>query len=140
MSVGQIATSPFQFALSTRAGCECVARALHELTEEDPEATMLSIDGISAFDLISRSAMLRGLASITGGLEAIPFFRMSCGQPSLYIWEDDESTVHQIHQREESTMQLLFALGQHRLLCRKGSYLDDVYVKTLPARVGAVYA
>ena len=27
------ATSPFQYALSTRAGCECIAHALQALTE-----------------------------------------------------------------------------------------------------------
>ena len=48
------ATAPFQYALSTKAGCECVAHALQGLTDLDPEATVLSIDGISAYDLISR--------------------------------------------------------------------------------------
>ena len=60
--VVESATAPFQYALSTRAGCECIAHALQFLTELDPEATALSIDGISAYDLISRKAMLSGLA------------------------------------------------------------------------------
>ena len=45
------ATAPFQYALSTKAGCECVAHALQALSELNPEATVLSIDGISAYDL-----------------------------------------------------------------------------------------
>ena len=107
-----------QFAMSTRAGCECVAHTLHALTEADPEATILSTDGISAFDLVSHSAMLRGLASVAGGPEAIPFVWMFCGQPSLYIWEDDEGTVHEIHQAQggeqgDALMPVLFAFGQH---------------------------
>ena len=48
------ATAPHQYALSTRAGCECIAHALQGLTEMDPRATVTSIDGVSAFDLISR--------------------------------------------------------------------------------------
>ena len=52
------ATSLFQRALSTRAGCECVAHALQVLCETDPQSTVLSIDGISVFDLISRGAMM----------------------------------------------------------------------------------
>ena len=57
----EVATAPFQYALSTRAGCECVAHALQALTDADPRATILSVDGISAYDSISRVAMLRGL-------------------------------------------------------------------------------
>ena len=45
------ATAPHQYALSTRAGCECLAHVLEGLT----------LDGIGAFDTISREAMLRGL-------------------------------------------------------------------------------
>ena len=47
------ATSPFQYALSTRAGTECIAHAIQALTDLDPSATVLSIDGIGAFDLVS---------------------------------------------------------------------------------------
>ena len=49
-------TAPFQCALSTKAGCECVAHILQCVTDEDPEATVISIDGVGAYDLISRTA------------------------------------------------------------------------------------
>ena len=109
----QVATSPFQFAFSTRVGCECVAHTLHALTEVDPEATILSFDGINAFDLVSDSAMLRGLASVAGGPEATPFVQMFYGQPSLYIWEDDQAEGGE---QGDALMPLLFALGQHSAL------------------------
>ena len=48
------ATSPFQCALTTRAGCECVAHVLQTMTDLDEDATIVSIDGIGAYDLISR--------------------------------------------------------------------------------------
>ena len=57
----EAATAPFQYALSTKAGCECVAHMLQSLTDLNPEVTVTSIDGVGAYDLISRSAMLEGL-------------------------------------------------------------------------------
>ena len=66
----QRATSPFQYAMTTRAGCEFVAHALQLLTEIDPEVTVTSIDGLGTFDMISRGAMLR----VSGA--ALPLTRM----------------------------------------------------------------
>ena len=43
-----VATSPFQYALSTRAGTECVTHVLQTLTDLDERATILSVDGIGA--------------------------------------------------------------------------------------------
>ena len=40
-----------------------MAHVLQVLTEADPTGTVLSIDGISAYDLISRRAMLEALRS-----------------------------------------------------------------------------
>ena len=37
------------------------------MTELDPEATITTIDGINAFDSISRRAMLLGLNRVAGG-------------------------------------------------------------------------
>ena len=46
----QSATAPSQHAMSTRGGCECIFHALHGLTEMNARATVMSIDGISAYD------------------------------------------------------------------------------------------
>eukprot|EP00973_Karenia_brevis_P036587 5043834-Karenia_brevis.AAC.1 len=46
----EAACSPFQFALSTRAGTDCVGHAIRVLTDHDPRATVLSIDGVGAYD------------------------------------------------------------------------------------------
>ena len=48
------ATKPFQFALRTRAGCECVSHVLQTVVEMDENTTLLSVDGVGTFDLISR--------------------------------------------------------------------------------------
>ena len=47
------ATAPFQCALSTKAGGECIAHALQALISILPRTTVLSVDGVGAFDLIS---------------------------------------------------------------------------------------
>ena len=59
--------APLQCAHSTRAGCECIAHALQAMTELDPESTIMSIDGISGCDTMSRKAMLEGLEKVAGG-------------------------------------------------------------------------
>ena len=46
---------------------ECVPHILQTLTESDEHATIISIDGIGAFDLASQNAMLRGLLRLEDG-------------------------------------------------------------------------
>ena len=99
-SAVQVATAPFQYALSTKAGRECIAHALQVLTDLNPRTTIVSIDGVSAFDLISRGAMLTGLRSVPGGDSALPFVVQFYGNPSSYLWEDDVGDVHEILQGE----------------------------------------
>ena len=59
------ATRPYQFALSTRAGTDSLAAMLRAATELDPEATVVSLDGRSAYDSVSRAAMLGKLKQTT---------------------------------------------------------------------------
>ena len=67
------ATAPFQYAFTTRAGVECVAHVIQTLTDVDPEATVLFVDGVGAFDLTSRAPMLEGLQGVEGGDSVPPF-------------------------------------------------------------------
>ena len=69
------ATSPHQYALKTKAGCETVAHILQALTDADPNATVVSVDGIGAFDLISRNAMMKGVKRLVDGEQILPFVR-----------------------------------------------------------------
>ena len=80
------ATAPFQYALRTRAGTECVSH-IRSLTDLDPRTTILSVDGVGAFDLISRNSMMEWLFHMEGGEKLLPFVRMftalhphSCGK------------------------------------------------------------
>ena len=119
----ETATAPFQYALSTKAGCECVAHMLQSIMDLDPEATVISIDGIGAYDLISRNAMFEGL------------LRMEKGDQIIYLWDDEMGVTQHIHQWEggeqgDPIMPILFALGlaQERLRGNEllFAYLDDV--------------
>ena len=94
------ATAPHQYALSTRAGCECIAHTLQGLCELNPRMAITSIDGVGAYDLISDKAMLTGLRGVDGGNSSIPFVRMFYGSPSEYLWEDDFRETRSIPQGE----------------------------------------
>ena len=80
--------------MTTKAGCECIAHTLQGLTEIDQEATITSIDGVGAFDLISRRAMLECLREESS--EAVPFARMFYGQTSEFFWVSDSGEIHSI--------------------------------------------
>ena len=116
------ATAPFQYALSTRAGCECIAHAIQAMTDANPRCTVLSVDGIGAYDTISRRAMLSGLVRhMEGGDSVLPFVLQFYGTPSSYLWEDSEGVVHEVLQGEggeqgDALMPALFSLGQHGAL------------------------
>ena len=81
--------------LTSRCGCECIAHAVQALTDADPESTVLSIDGIGAFDLISRASMLIALKDAPGCDRALPFVRQFYGCPSNILWEDEDGMDHE---------------------------------------------
>ena len=66
----------------------------------DPSATILSVDGVGAFDLVSRNAMMQGLLGMEGGDQVLPFVRLFYGSPSTFFWEDTMGGVHHILQGE----------------------------------------
>ena len=72
-------TAPFQCVSTTKGGCECVAHILQTLT----------IDGVGAYDLISRNAMMEGYLRMEDGNQILPFVRMFYGTTSTYLWEDE---------------------------------------------------
>ena len=131
------ATAPFQFALSTKAGCERIAHIVQSVTDVDSNATVVSIDGVGAYDLISRNSMLRGLLRMENGDQILPFVRCFCGRPSMYLWEDELGETQQIPQGEggeqgDPLMPMLFSFGQHPAL----DCSDRVQVRGLSGRCG----
>jgi len=147
------ATRPHQFALSTRAGAEALAHCLQLETDSHPHCTVLSVDGIGAFDFVSRQSMLTELRNTPGAAAMLPFARLFYGRPSSFVWSDDDGATHLVSQAEggeqgDPLMPALFALGlapalrsfQAELLPgeRVRAFLDDIYVTTLPARTACV--
>ena len=143
------ACAPFQFALGTRAGAEALARALRAATEANPRTTVLSIDGVGAYDHISRASMLRALSSHAPLAGLFPFAHFFYGQPSRYIYYDERGQGHEVLQGEggeqgDPLMPGLYTLGQHAALLhlhfrlrpdeRLYACLDDIYVTSTPER------
>ena len=117
------ATAPFQYPLRTRAGTECVSHIMQSLTDLDPRNTILSVDGVGAFDLISSNSMMQGLLHMEGGEKLLPFVRMFHSTPSTFLWEDEEGTVHhntshrvKAASRVTPLIPMLFASGRHSSL------------------------
>ena len=148
------ACAPFQYALSTRAGTDCAAHLLRAATDGDARATVVSIDGIGAFDHIRRANIIGKLQSLPSASALVPFVMLSYGQPSTYLWADSSGVVHDIRQGEggeqgDPLMPALYALAQHGALQAAHdqlqsdevllAYLDDVYVLCRPERAAAVF-
>ena len=90
--------SSLQFALSTRAGTECVSHLIRALTDLNPEAIVVSVDEIGAYDLMRRKAMLGKLRSKPKLCALLPFAKLSYGASSQYWWRDAEGKQHEIRQ------------------------------------------
>ena len=148
------ACQPHQFALATRSGTEAVVHALTAVTEANPTHTILSVDGVGAYDNISRNSMLQGLRDVPAANRCLPFVRMFYGAPSHYIWHSATGEAHIISQAQggeqgDPLMPALFSLGQRaalrtmqqHLLPNEAllAFLDDVYVVVPPNRVRPVY-
>ena len=113
--------APFQYVLSTKAGTECVARTLRAVSELDPRKTIISIDGVGAFDHITRASMLSALRCQPRAKELLPFVLMFYGDASEYLWTDDEGNSQVIKQADggeqgDPLMRALYAKGQHMAL------------------------
>ena len=71
----EVATAPYQYALSTRAGTECVAHVLKYLSDANINQCVCSYDGIGAFDNIRRARMLSKLHTLPEASGVLPFVR-----------------------------------------------------------------
>ena len=145
------ATSPFQYALSTRAGVDCVALMAKLLTDMDEDTTIASLDGVGAYDHVSRACFLEELSSNPELEPILPFVRLWYSRPSTYTWRDEAGQVHQIPQAEgveqgDPLSPLLFSLAIHASLrranesLRPGEYLfaflGDVYTDYMSSKSG----
>ena len=79
------ATSPYQFALQTRAGTEALAHALRVLTDSDDETVVLSLDGVGAFDHVKRAAFFRKLHSLENLQPLLPLVGLLMGANLVFF-------------------------------------------------------
>ena len=78
---------PFQHALQTRAGADALAglaTLLRVATELGPRAWVVSLDGRSTHDSVSRAAFLTKLCEVTPSL--LPFVRSIYARTSTYTF------------------------------------------------------
>ena len=90
---------------------------LRAMLDQD-EAVVVSIDGVGAYDHVSRAAIFEKLAAHPELRPLIPFVRTWCGQQSKYLWQDEAGIVREISQGEgveqgDALALALFALGIH---------------------------
>ena len=85
--------APFQFALSSRAGTDCVGHAIRVMTDLDARATVLSVDRVGAYDHVLRSSMLEKLMEVHRLRPLIPFVRSTYAQPPP-VTKGKTSTAH----------------------------------------------
>ena len=57
MKCSKWSVSPFQCVLSTRAATECVGHMFRAAMDANPTATILSVDGIGAYDHVHKAAI-----------------------------------------------------------------------------------
>ena len=138
--------SPFQFAHSTRAGTDCVSHAIRLMTDTDHETTVLSIDGIGAYDHVLRSAMMAKLHGVPGlrfvAFRASDLFKTHKICVGRRRWSEACHPPSRGRRTRDPLMPLLFCLAVHDALAnvqmqlREGehifAFLDDVYVVTAP--------
>ena len=145
---------PFQFALSTRAGTDCVEHAVRAATDMNLQMTVLSIDGIGAYDHLHRSAMLAKLLETPSLHGLLPIVWSTYAGDSCYKWVDEDGAHHDIRQAEggeqgDPLMPLLFSLAIHNALqevqeqLHPGELLfaslDVVYAVAAPDRIRPIY-
>ena len=140
--------------LATRAGTDCVGHMLRAATDSDAAATVLSVDGIGAYDHISRSAMLERLSRMPKARVILPFVRLSYGHPSTNSWWDQNGDKRAVSQAEGGDqggplMPMLFSIGIQGALEEVAAqlepgeqlcaFLDDIYVLCQPGRVKIIH-
>ena len=127
----EAACAPLQFALSTRAGTDCVGHAIRVATELNPQLTVLSIDGVD------RASMLEKLVEVPGLRGLLPFVKTVYSSASTYVWADAEGVRHTIEQHEggeqgDPLVPLLFSLGIQNALeeVRQSWKMASVYSRS----------
>ena len=76
-----------------------VVHALTATTQSSNSKTILSIDGVGAYDTISRNSMLSGLLHTPEANRCLPFVRLWYTTASEYVWHDATAPSTPIHKQ-----------------------------------------
>jgi len=142
------AAGPANFGMSTRCGTDGLVHLARALLESDPAQTILCIDGVGAFDHVSRARMSERLLATPSLRPILPFVRLWYSSPSEAVWAADAGSTHVVSSAEggeqgDALMPGLFCIAlapaleqiQNQLV----ACLDDIYVFTRPERARAAY-
>ena len=92
--------APANFGFADRCGCDGLIHMVRAQLEFDDRRTLLSIDGVGAYDHVSRARMLTELWRVPELRELVPFVRLWLDRRSTFVWTDDEGTPFDIPQGE----------------------------------------
>ena len=127
-SVFDQATRPYQFALRTRVGVDALSARRRATLENDARATVVSLDGRSAYDCISRAAFLLKLCDVAPALVPFALALLFYGQTSEYHGGTTTGSataypkLRDVNKATDPLAPALFALGQHEAL-RRADYI-----------------
>ena len=126
--------APLQFALSRRAGTDCVGHAIQAVTDANPCARC------HTYDHVYRSAMLAKLHEVPSLQGLLPFVRAA--HATSYVWEDEAGVQHRIIQAEggeqsNPLMPLLRSMTHYNWLRGSTSILRPQFQTALTQRMTA---
>ena len=131
------ATLPFKLAPQAGAGADALAQAVRFITDDDPNAVILSLDGIGAYDHTKRAAMLTKLKSLPEANRLLPFTPMFYGGTSTYLWTNgaEETIERRLIVPWRCLFQALSPLGKntsgYQRLLDLPSYLVSSYISPI---------
>ena len=94
------AAGPANFCMSTRCGTDGLVHLARALLESDPAQTILCIDGVGAFDHVSRARMFERPLATPTLRPILPFVRLWYSSPSEAVWADDAGSTHVVSSAE----------------------------------------
>jgi len=127
---------------------------LRSLAETDPTNTIISIDGVGAFDHVSRARIMTEIAGHDTLRCLVPFLKLWYEEASTFLRADANGAIHDIRQAEggeqgDALMPALFSMALRPALAEiqarlpagdlVTAYLDDIYIVTRPERARHVY-
>ena len=122
------ATRPIQLALQARAGTDALAAHVRAALETRPGAVLVSLDGRSAYNSMSRAAFLGKLREVAP--ELLPFVHLFYSGPSTYCW-------WVVAWRCRDVWESPGTVCPWAARCLPAAFLDDLYVITSPSRARA---